>query len=172
MAVPWRERPRDLATWSAKPAAMELVAHATLSLPQPEPVIVGRERPRGIAGVRIRFANSGRRAEIVRLATRALKALRASSVPLRPRLRAAGGLDHARREPLPATIDGRHTEVRDDVEGRRYSLIIFAGCSLQPPPHRPMWSTFESAVSGHDSFPTSQRTSWLSVRATSRPRNQ
>jgi len=35
-----------------------------------------------------------------------------------------------------------------------------------------MWSTFESAVSGRDSFPTSQGTSWLSVRATSRPRNR
>ena len=40
----------------------------------------------------------------------------------------------------------------DDGRQRRYCLIIFAGCSSQPPPHRPMWSTFESAVSGHDSF--------------------
>jgi hypothetical protein len=85
MAVSWRERPRDLATWSASPAATEVVAHATLSLPQPEPVVVGCGRPGGIEGVRIRVANSGRRVAIVRLATRALKALRASSVPLRPR---------------------------------------------------------------------------------------
>ena len=85
MVVSWRERPRDLAAWSAKPAATEVVAHATLSLPQPERVVVGRVRPGGIEGVRIRVVNSGRRTGIVRLATRALKALRASSVPLRPR---------------------------------------------------------------------------------------
>ena len=42
----------------------------------------------------------------------------------------------------------------DDGRQRRYCLIIFAGCSSQPPPHRPMWSTFEPAVSGHGSFPT------------------
>jgi hypothetical protein len=33
-----------------------------------------------------------------------------------------------------------------------------------------MWSTFGSAVSDHGSFPNSQLASWLSVRATSRPR--
>ena len=64
------------------------------------------------------------------------------------------------------------TEVLDDGRRRRYCRIIFVGCHLQPPPHRPMWSTFESAVSGHGSFPTSQTTSWSSVRATSRPRNR
>ena len=41
----------------------------------------------------------------------------------------------------------------DDSRRRRYCLIIFAGCSSQPPPHRPIWSTLESAVSGHGSFP-------------------
>lgn len=46
----------------------------------------------------------------------------------------------------------------DDGRQRRYCLIIFAGCSPQPPPHRPIWSTFESAVSGHGSFPNSQTT--------------
>jgi hypothetical protein len=62
-----------------------VVAHATLSLPQPERFVLGRMRPEGIEGVRIRVVNSGRRAAIVRLATRAFKALRASSVPLSPR---------------------------------------------------------------------------------------
>ena len=38
IAGPWRERPRDLAAWPAKPAATQVVAHATLSLSQPEPV--------------------------------------------------------------------------------------------------------------------------------------
>ena len=45
------------------------------------------------------------------------------------------------------------TEVLDDGRQRRYCRIIFAGCCSQPPPHRPMWSTFGSAVSDHDSFP-------------------
>lgn len=44
-------------------------------------------------------------------------------------------------------------EVLDDGRRRRYCRIIFAGCSSQPPPHRPMWSTFGSAVSDHGSFP-------------------
>jgi hypothetical protein len=45
------------------------------------------------------------------------------------------------------------TEVLDDGRRRRYCLIIFAGCSSQPPPHRPVWSMFESVVSDHGSFP-------------------
>jgi hypothetical protein len=45
------------------------------------------------------------------------------------------------------------TEVLDDGLQRRYCRIIFAGCSSQPPPHRPMWSMFESAVSDHDFVP-------------------
>ena len=86
IAVPWRERPPFWTAWPAKRAATEVVAHATLSLPQPELVVVGYACvQRGIEGVRICIVNSGRRAAIVRLATRALKALRASSVPLRPR---------------------------------------------------------------------------------------
>ena len=36
IAVPWRERPRILGRLPAKPAASEVVAHATLSLSQPE----------------------------------------------------------------------------------------------------------------------------------------
>ena len=52
MAVRWRERPRDLATWSAKPAATEVVAHATLSLPQPERVVVERVGPGGLQACR------------------------------------------------------------------------------------------------------------------------
>ncbi len=171
MVVSWRERPPFWTAWPAKPAASEVVAHATLSLPQPERVVVGRMRPGGIERVRIRVVNSGRRAVIVRLATRALKALRASSVPLRPRCARLTALTARAATRSRATIDGR-TEVLDDGRRRRYCRIIFAGCSSQPPPHRPMWSTFESAVSGHGSFPTSQATSWLSVRATSRPRNR
>ena len=36
MAVPWRERPPFWTAWRAKPAASEVVAHATLSVSQPE----------------------------------------------------------------------------------------------------------------------------------------
>ena len=45
------------------------------------------------------------------------------------------------------------TEVLDDSRQRRYCRIIFGGCCSQPPPHRPLWSTFGSAVSDHGSFP-------------------
>lgn len=38
MAGPWRERPRDLAGSAIMPAATEGVAHATLSLSQPETI--------------------------------------------------------------------------------------------------------------------------------------
>ena len=50
--------------------------------------------------MRIRVVNSGRRAAIVRLATRALKALRAVLDFAPPALRAADGLDRASREPF------------------------------------------------------------------------
>jgi len=136
IAVPWRERPRDLATWSAKPAATEVVAHATLSLPQLKRVVVGRVRPGGIESVRIRVVNSGRRAEIVRLATRALKALRDSLIPLRPRCARLTALTARAATRVLATIDGHNgcatTEVLDDGRQRRYCLVIFARCTSQP----------------------------------------
>ena len=88
-----------------------------------------------------------------------------------PALGAADGLDRASRYPLRGNYRRPNVEVLDDGHRRRYCLIIFAGCSSQPPPHSPMWSMFESAVSDHGSFLTSQTTSWLSLRATSRPPN-
>jgi hypothetical protein len=39
IAVPWRERPRDLTGSAISPAATAEVAHATVSLPQPESAI-------------------------------------------------------------------------------------------------------------------------------------
>ena len=36
IAVPWRERPPFWTAWPAKPAASEVVAHATLSVSQPQ----------------------------------------------------------------------------------------------------------------------------------------
>jgi hypothetical protein len=108
IAVPWRERPRDLATWSAKPAATEVVAHATLSLPQPELVVVARVRPGGIEGVRICVVKCGRRAAIVRLATRAFKALRVTAFSLRPRCARLTALTARVASRSRAAIDGRH----------------------------------------------------------------
>ena len=73
MTVPWRERPLDLAAWSVKPAATEVVAHATLSLPQPERRSSDACVRTAFERARIRVVNSGRRSVIVRLATRALR---------------------------------------------------------------------------------------------------
>lgn len=108
IAVPWRERPPFWTAWPAKPAASEVVAHATLSLLQPELVVVGGVRRGGVEGVRIRVVNSGRRVAIVQLATRALKALRASSVPLRPRGARLAALTARVATRSRATIDGQH----------------------------------------------------------------
>jgi hypothetical protein len=63
-------------------------------------------------------------------------------------------------------------EVLDDDRQRRYCRIIFAGRDTRLPPHRPMWSRFESSVPGHGSFPTTSSLPWSSVRATSRPRSR
>ena len=67
----------------------------------------------------------------------------------------AVGLDRATRRPVSGLLSTAAAEVLDDDERRRYLLIISVGCRLQPPPHRPVWSTFESLVSGHGSFPKS-----------------
>ena len=85
IAVPWRERPPFWTAWPAKPAASEVVAHATLSLPQPERPVVAHTSGSGVQANCIRVVHDGRRLEIVRLATRALKALRVAFVSLRPR---------------------------------------------------------------------------------------
>ena len=97
-----------MAGWPAKPAARELVAHATLSLPQPERSTVGRLHDCGVERVRIRVVNSGRRAEIVRLATRAFKALRAALDPLRPRGARLPALTARAATRVLATIDGQN----------------------------------------------------------------
>lgn len=108
IAVPWRERPPFWTAWPAKPAASEVVAHTTLSLPRPDRFVVGRMRLGGIEGVRIRVVHSGRRAAIVRLAARALKALRLAGVSLRPRCARLTALTARVATRSRATIDGRH----------------------------------------------------------------
>ena len=67
------------------------------------------------------------------------------------------------------------TEVLDDGRRRRYCRIIFAGCCSQPPPHRPMWSVFESAVPDHGSFPFSNHflvVCWCDVTSAKRQPNR
>jgi hypothetical protein len=75
---------------------------------QPERFVVGHMRPDGFEGVLIRVVKGGRRGVIVRLATRALKALRASSVPLRPRCARLTALTARAATRSRATIDGQH----------------------------------------------------------------
>ena len=94
--------------WPARPAATEVVAHATLSLPQPERLVVGLVHPDGVERVQIHIVIFGRRAVIVRLATRALKALRAALVPLRPREARLTALTARAASQFSATIDGRN----------------------------------------------------------------
>jgi hypothetical protein len=101
--------------------------------------------------------NSGRRVAIVRVATRALKALRISSIPLRPRCARLTALT-ARAATRVLQLSTARMEVLDDGRQRRCCRSIFAGCCSQPPPHRPMWSMFGSAVSDHGSFLNSQLT--------------
>jgi hypothetical protein len=107
MAVPWRERPRDLAALAITPAATEVVAHATLSLPQPERWSSEAFVRARLEDLQIRVVNSGRRPRIVRLATRALKALRAPIISLRPRCARLAALTTRAVSHSLATIDGR-----------------------------------------------------------------
>jgi len=63
------------------------------------------------------------------------------SALLRPRMRAAGGLDRAIRDPLEGNYRRPHVNLLTNARPRRYCRILFDGCSPQPPSHRPMWST-------------------------------
>jgi hypothetical protein len=122
MQVPWRERPPDLATWPVRPAATEVVAHATLSVPQPERADVGRvclvaaEMP-----VNPRRQQRPSRVDCAARNSHAQGTSRCSRFAP-PALRAADGLDRASREPFLATIDGR-AEVLDGDRRQRYCRI-------------------------------------------------
>jgi hypothetical protein len=126
MQVPWRERPHDLATWPVRPAATEVVAHATQSLPLPERAAVGDQNRDRVDHVWRRVVNSGRRPSIVRLATRALKALRVAFVPLRPRVARLAALT-ARAASRSRQLSTAVVEVLDDDRRRRYCRSIFDG---------------------------------------------
>ena len=170
IAVPWRERPPFGTAWRAKPAASEVVAHATLSLPQPERFVVGRMRLEASKRADPRREQRPSRRDYAARNSRAQGAPRfLGSAP--PALRAADGLDRASRDPSLGNYRRPiHKCLTTCTSGATFESSSLA--APQPPPHRPMWSTFESAVSGHNSFHTSQTTSWSSLRATARPRNR
>jgi hypothetical protein len=75
---------------------------------QQEKVVVGFVHRGGVGRVQIHVAILGRRPIIVRLKTRALKALRASSIALRPRYARLTALTARVATRVLATIDGRN----------------------------------------------------------------
>jgi hypothetical protein len=77
---------------------------------QQEDVVVEFAHERGVERSYIHVRISGRRAMIVRLATRALRALRSSSNPLRPRCARPAALTARIAIRFLATIAGRHTQ--------------------------------------------------------------
>ena len=100
IAVPWRERPPFWTAWPAKPAATEVVAHATLSLPQPERSIVGRCMTAALNALDPRREQ---RPSLGDCAARNSRAQGAAHVLdfAPPALPAAHGLDRASSDPCP-----------------------------------------------------------------------
>ena len=92
------------------------------------------------------------------------------SALLRPRLRAAGGLDRPIREPLESNYRRPRVNLLTNARPRRYCRILFDGCGPQPL-HIARCEAHESAAPGHDSF-LSRFISWSPTRATTRPRNK
>ena len=127
IAVRWRERPPFSTAWPAKPAASAVVAHATLSVSQPDTSSSDSCIKAGIERVKIHIAILGRRAVIVRLATRALKALRASSISLRPRCARLTALTARIAIRFLAAIDGRAVLVVHCVSAK--SVNHWSSCS-------------------------------------------
>lgn len=84
----------------------------------------------------IHVAIFGRRAVIVRLATRALKALRASSIALRPRFARLTALTARAATRVVATIDGQNGGALTTVGGGATvgssSWLLFAAPSTSP----------------------------------------
>ena len=173
MAVPWRERPRDLAAglrssprprrWSLTPRCLCLSRSGSIS------DACDRRSPQGVRNPHV--VNIGRRTAIVRLATRALKALRAPRFAP-PALRAAGGLDRAIREPL-GQLSTASREVLDD--GRAAALL--SNSSSPAAARNPLHIARCGARSNRRSQATVRSLLLNSlpgclIRATSRPRNR
>ena len=134
MAVPWRERPRDLAAFAITPAATEEVAHATLSLSQSEPANSSMRPSQSAMAAQSAPSLHRPSHPIVRFAV----ARSRRSALLRPRVRAAGGLDRPIREPLESNYRRPRVNLLTNARPRRYCRILFDGCGPQPPSHRPM----------------------------------
>jgi hypothetical protein len=79
IAVPWRERPRDLTGSAITPAATAEVAHATLSLSQPELPISTVRSARSADALRVRVVFSSAVGGDCAVRDRALKARRVAS---------------------------------------------------------------------------------------------
>jgi hypothetical protein len=92
------------------------------------------------------------------------------SALLRPRVRAAGGLDRPIREPLESNYRRPRVNLLTNARPRRYCRILFDGCGPQPL-HIARCEAHESAASGHDSL-LSRFTPWPPTCATTRPRNK
>ena len=92
------------------------------------------------------------------------------SALLRPRVRAAGGLDRPIREPLESNYRQPHVNLlttRGDGGIFEFSSTVADGNPL----HIARCGALESATPGHDSF-LSRFTSWSLTRATTRPRRK
>ena len=134
MTVPWRERPRDLAGSAIMPAATERsLTPRCLCLSQSRrSPRCDRRSPQGRAQSAPFLHRPSH--SIVRFAV----ARSRRSALLRPRERAADGLDRAIREPSGGQLSTASREPLDDARRQRYCRILFDGCGPQPPSHRPM----------------------------------
>jgi hypothetical protein len=92
------------------------------------------------------------------------------SALLRPRMRAAGGLDRGIREPLERNYRRPHVNL---LTTRADSAIVEFSSTVatRNPLHIARCGALESAVSDHDSL-LSRFTSWSPTRATTRPRSK
>ena len=103
----WRERPREMAAWLPRPRPHRRRGRSRHSV-----TVSTREVGHGpiacplVEHARILVVDSSRRVVIVRLATRALKALRTAVVPLRPRGARLTALTARVAIRSEATIDG------------------------------------------------------------------
>ena len=92
------------------------------------------------------------------------------SALLRPRVRAAGGLDRPIREPLESNYRRPRVNLLTNARLQRYCRIL-ATVAARNPLHIARCEALESAARGHDSF-FSRFTSWSLTRATTRPRRK
>jgi hypothetical protein len=136
-----------------------VVAHATLSLSQQENVVVEFVQERAVERAQFHVAIFGRRAVIVRLATRCAQGSARVLDFASPALRAADGLDRASREPFSGNYQRPPRKCLTTV-GVGATVGSSSLAAIRSPLHiARWWSTFEPAVSDHSSFSNSQTAS-------------